>query len=590
MTSNFVEQIKNRAQILDIIGKKVRLQRSGRDWVGLCPFHQEKTGSFRVSPDKGSYHCFGCGAHGDVITFVQETEHMTFTEATRYLANIYGVTIPSEEEKTQENPNKIVYQALDKLKEFFRAKLKSTAGNVARAYLKSRNIADEFVEKFQLGFAPFGDEVVTAMKKKGFSEEILLRTGVFVTSKFNKIFNRYEGRLIFPICDSSARCVGFGGRILDKSAKTAKYINSPETGVFSKSKLLYGYSIARRGKSRELILAEGYLDVISLHQAGFDGAVAPLGTAISEYQINTCWRFCDAPTVCLDGDEAGLKASYRWAEKILTHLQPGKSFKFALLPQGTDPDMLATGGYSDVLKKTLQDAKPLSQWIWDGAFLLYPSETPEQKAGIVQEIKKKIETISDGTIKNLYLSEAKQKERELFNGYKGGVKKNSRKNLPTQKAEPVIPANDKLEKILVVTLINHPYIVGRVIEDLVELELKNGQLSELLQKIVDCYGQFSEDKEAFSEKIDEMKNCVSAFENDIKLHANFSALNSDDESAYSGWKKVLEQYSLIPAVKRDLQEASSSLEACFSKDNWERLKALKKEEILNRNRKMGETL
>lgn len=590
MTNNFVEQIKNRAQILDIIGKKVRLRRSGRDWVGLCPFHHEKTGSFRVSQDKGSYYCFGCGAHGDVITFVQETEHMTFTEATRYLANVYGVAIPSEEGKTQENPNKVVYQALDALKEFFRAKLKSTAGNAARVYLKSRNIADEFVEKFQLGFAPFGDEVVVAMKKKGFSEETLLRTGVFVASKFNKIFNRYEGRLIFPIFDPSSRCVGFGGRILDKFAKVAKYINSPETDIFSKSKLLYGYSIARRGKSHELILVEGYLDVVSLHQAGFDGAVAPLGTAISEYQINTCWRFCDAPTVCLDGDEAGLKASYRWAEKILTHLQPGKSFKFALLPQGTDPDMLATGGYRDMLQKTLQDAKPLSQWIWDGAFLLYPSETPEQKAGIVQEIKKKIETISDSTIKNLYLNEVKQKERELFNEYKSRAKKNSRKDLSAQTPEPIIPAQDKLEKILVVTLINHPYIVGKVMEDLVGLELKSLQLSELLQKVIECYDQYYEDKIIFSEKIKEMKSDVSEFENDIKLHANFIAPDSVDESAYSGWKKVLEQYSLIPAVQRDLQAASSSLEACFSKDNWERLKALKKEEILNRSRKMGETL
>ncbi|MDR0678124.1 MAG: DNA primase, partial [Holosporaceae bacterium] len=301
MNREFIEFLKSQIPIIDVVSSRIRIRKRGHDWFGLCPFHQEKTGSFKVDPIKGFYHCFGCGVHGDVIKFVQDFDKISFSEAIEYLAHQYGILLPSKE-KAFIDPHKPIYDAMAEMKNWFAKQLNESAGKTALKYLESIKISRASMEKFQLGFAPDNQELFQHLRGRGFSDDILLKTGVFNRSKYNHdMINRYRGRLIFPILVGSGKCVGFGGRILQEE-NVAKYINSPETEIFTKSDHLYGYFFAKRGKTREIILVEGYLDVISMHQAGFDGTVAPLGTSISERQINLCWNVCNNPIISLDGD------------------------------------------------------------------------------------------------------------------------------------------------------------------------------------------------------------------------------------------------------------------------------------------------
>jgi len=475
---------------------------------------------------------------------------------------------------------KIVYDVVAKINQYFIKQLQGDSGIRGREYLSSRNVTDESVEKFQLGYAPDNDELLRYLLKEGVDEKLLIRSGVFLKSQYsNKLVNRYSGRLMFPIFDAYSRCVGFGGRILDKS-KNVKYINSPETEIFSKHDLLYGYSLARHSKSRQIIIVEGYLDVIAMHQAGFDGAVAPLGTAINKSQIEMCWRVCDFPIVSLDGDNAGVTAAYRWIDRIFECLVPGKSFKFAQLPQGTDPDILISEGQKKVLIEVLKNAIPLSQWLWDGAFSLNPSDTPEQKAAIVKNLLQKTNIIPNESIKRFYVQEIKKNENLM---YQNGIKKND-KTVGQHVLTPVVSVREKFEKIFVVTILNHPYILDKVIEDFVKIEMNASKTKTLQKKIVDCYENFSNNEDEYIRRMREIKQDILSIENDVVLHAKFASEESSDDVALQGWNDAIGNFLAQPNLSQDLQSAVSSLQSSFSEDDWLRLKALKKEDIFVKNK------
>ncbi|MDR1551536.1 MAG: DNA primase [Holosporaceae bacterium] len=575
MDREFLELLKSKVSIIDVVSSRIRLRRSGRDWFGLCPFHSEKTGSLKIDSDRGYYYCFGCGVHGDVINFVQDFDKVSFSEAVEYLAHLYGIPLPHRG-KIISDPYKPVYDAMVEIKNWFVKQLAVPIGENAHVYLKSRGISQESAEKFQLGFAPHGDELLRYLRNQGISDDTLLKTGVYRRSKqCNGMVNRYAGRLMFPILNSVGKCVGFGGRILGKD-DSAKYINSPETNVFTKSDHLYGYFLAKRSKIREIVLVEGYLDVISLHQAGFDGAVASLGTSISESHINMCWNVCDSPIISLDGDSAGVCASYRWVDKILLSLRAGKSFRFARLPQGSDPDQLVFSGQSDAIRNALSNAMPLSEWVWEGAFLLYPSETPEQKAAIVKMLLNKVHTIPDVSVKKLYIQSIKRKEQGLYLQKSNSI---ARK----ENIRPVVSVQEKLEKIFIVTLLNHPHIVGKVIESLAQLEPENFQLRRLKDQILDCYGQNGESKE-YIEIMLSLKEKYAKEMEDAELHAKFSCDKTTDEEAIKGWYSLMDRYHANPSIIADLQMATSNLKSSFLESDWRRLKALK-QEIISRTQK-----
>lgn len=575
MNKEFFEYLKSRISIVDVISARIRLQKMGNVWKALCPFHKEKTGSFNVDESKGLYHCFGCGAGGDAIKFVMEYEKVSFMEAVEIIANQYGITIPKKEEKIKKDPRERLFEIINYSKDYFRDSLNSENGSTARDYLNLRKIQKEQIGKFQLGFAPDDSDLRNKLKKKGFSDEELIRTGIFVKSSYrNELVNRYKGRLIFPIIDFRDRCVGFGGRILKKSEK-AKYINSPETEIYKKSEQLYGYNLARKGKSRQIIISEGYLDVISLHQTGFDGAIAPLGTAISAHQISMCWKVCNNPIIALDGDSAGIKASYRWIDRILVQLEPGKSFKFAALPQGSDPDLLVHNGQISAINEALKNAVPLSQWLWDGGFSLYPSETPEQKAKLIQMMLQKANTINDASIKNFYIQDIKKRQMSLYKRKKQIVRK--------ENFQSASSAKEKIEKILVVTLVNHPYIIGKVMEDFMKLEFKNAEMRVLKERILRNYMDFSEeDSSKFLKSVLKLQDIVDQKFGDIETHADFVGKKVSDDAALEGWSKLLRRYLSDPLLDEDLQRVSKSF--VFSEDNWQRLRTLKNEVLSRRKR------
>lgn len=573
MQKDFIAFLKDKASIVDVVSRRVKLSRSGHDWCGLCPFHHEKTPSFKVNSDNGYYYCFGCGARGDVINFVMEYEKVKFPEAVEIIANMYGIQVPKDRRET-DTTAKMIYNVLEAAKNIFMKQLRSKFGTNAVEYLASRSISSESIEKFQLGFASRNVNLLGELKKLGFSQEIIMKSGIFfVTKEGQRVVNRYNDRLIFPILDSSGRCVGFGGRIMEKS-DAAKYINSPETEVFVKNHQLYGYNFAKRGKTRQITLVEGYMDVISMHQAGFDGAVAPLGTSISDTQIHMCWHVSDTPIISLDGDAAGIKASYRWIDKIMPELIPGKSFNFARLPDGADPDSLLSSKQNEVVARALQNAISLSDWLWDGAFYMHPSSTPEQKAALIDMIFKKVDLIKDPSIKKLYRQHIKQKE---FDSFRYKKTKQQFDSINT------VPVKDKIEKILVVALINHPYVIDRFIESFTRMEFKNTYMNSLKKKIIDIYSNYfvEGEKAAYLDEIKKLQLSVQDLINEVVFYAGFIAKKTSDDEVLNACNKLYERYLSDAEILLDLQNASSSLQSLFSEDNWQRLKALKKEAILN---------
>ncbi|MDR1362153.1 MAG: DNA primase [Holosporaceae bacterium] len=590
MSRDFVDFLKSKISIGEVVSRRLKLQKSGKDFWGLCPFHTEKTASFRIDPDRGSYHCFGCGAHGDIITFVMEYENLSFPEALEHLANTYGIPLPSPQEK-HVDPRLKIYAALGIVRDWFAAKLGEGCGANAAEYLATRNISDDSIKKFQLGFAHDGKGLQSHLRGKGFSKEELLKTGVFYESRYQSdLFSRFDGRLMFPISDAAGRCIGFGGRIIPGHGtenNVAKYINSPESEVFVKGEHLYGYHLARRGKTRDIILVEGYLDVIALHQSGFDGAVAPLGTSISEQQINLCWKITDIPTIALDGDSAGLKAAYRFSDKMLPLVSPGKSFRFARFPQDTDPDSLIFNGQTDIFRDAINNAVSLSQWLWDGSFLLHSSETPEQKVAVIKTITEKINLIRDRSIRYLYIQELRDREK------KWTFKKNKFLS-PRANIRPITAAKTKMEKILVVTLINHPHIIDRVSEDFVKLKFCDGVMENLKNNILECYGTHYLNGELGKYEAAMLElglglGLEKQLREDIELHAMFASHDASDDEALEGWGRAYERYFSHSGIKEDLQKASQSLELTFAEGDWKRLKALKKEMLLDDIKKRGKS-
>lgn len=580
MQKDFIDFLKGRASALDIVPKYVKLAKKGKDWFGRCPFHSEKTASFKVDPDSGLYYCFGCGAHGDIINFIMEMEKLSFAEAVKYIADMYGIQVPENRETfhLEDDIKSKMYAVMEVAKDFFAHQLSSNAGKEAKEYLKNRNISEDSIAKFQLGFATDEGKLIEQLKKNGFSEEILVKTGLFFKNQYKSgLVSKFSERITFPIIDYKGRCVGFGGRII-KKIDAAKYINSPETEIFVKNQQLYGYPLARKSKSREIILVEGYLDVIAMHQAGFDATVAPLGTAISETQINMCWKVCDNPVICLDGDSAGVKASFRWLDKILPVLIPGKSFKFARLPQDSDPDSLILNEQRDIIVSSLKNALSLSDWMWEGAFLLHPSETPEQKAATIKMLKEKTALIKDGSIQRLYIQYMKQKENELYR-----YKKNSFIPKIGELIKPATPVKEKIEKILVVTIINHPYIIDRVIEDFTKLEFASSAMIKLKEEILRIYDTYhmAGEIEKGNEEISGLRKNISDIERDIEIHAKFLGKNgASEDEILSEWNSFFEKYLSEPMITEDLHKASISLQSTFSESDWQRLKALKNSTLL----------
>lgn len=561
---DFIDTLRARISIVDVISKRVKLTKRGHDYFGLCPFHNEKTGSFKVDPVKGLFYCFGCNANGDMFKFVMLSEGLDFVESVKYIANLANVTVPQFSKKDEAKNEKSVLSAIKFVKDSYISarSLALQKNKVLADYISYRGLTEEDLDKFEIGFADV-PELYRNARKDGFSDDVLQKTGVFF-KKIGGIADKFDKRLIFPISDPSGKCIGFGGRTLGKDLP--KYLNSPETNFFKKSDNLYAYHLARKGKFKELILVEGYMDVVSMHSAGFDKTVACLGTTISDRQIDLCWKISDSPIVMLDGDLPGIKAAHRWLLKILPKLEPGKTFRFVKLPDDGDPDSIIKSGGASYMSDILRSAVSLRDWLWESSFALYPSQTPENAASVLKFISDSIDTIQDKNIKILYKNWFTNQEKNYL--FQQG-KQSPRVAKKTGKISVnAIPSKIiKLQEILLATIINHPAILGKIIEDFIELDFQNSAYSWMQKEIITC----QEKGEDFSTLVD--KGDVS-FKN-VTLHAKFADKSNSDEIALEGWNDVFCQYKKLTTGQNELSGIGDSLGKDFSYDDWQRFKNMK---------------
>ena len=415
---NFLDEIRARLPVSRVVGRKVALKKAGREYKGLSPFKTEKSPSFTVNDQKGFYHCFASGEHGDIFTFVMKTEGLEFPEAVERLAAEAGIPMPKPTERNveQEDQRDRLYRVLEASAAFFEQSLRAGGGAEARRYLERRGLASETIRSFRLGFAPGSRTALTAhLKAKGFSSADMAASGMLIAGDdIPEPYDRFRNRVMFPILDLKGRVIAFGGRALDKDAP-AKYLNSPETPLFHKGHLLFNASRARshaHDKGR-VIVVEGYMDVLALAEAGFGETVAPLGTALTEDQLKLLWRFAPEPILCFDGDSAGRKAADRAIEIALPWLKPGQSVAFAFLPEGVDPDDLirqqGASAVADVLAKT----RPLVDVLWEREMRAGPFSTPEQRAALDARLLGLAMTIEDASVRGHYQRELRDRLYQL---------------------------------------------------------------------------------------------------------------------------------------------------------------------------------
>ncbi len=425
----FLDELRTRVSLSQVVGRKVtwdsRKSNVGKgDYWTPCPFHQEKTASFHVDDRKGFFYCFGCHAKGDAIGFIKDTENVSFIEAVEILAQEAGMPVPKSDPRAQEKSdrNKKLAEVMEQAVQYFRLQLHTNRGADARGYLDRRGLSEETLQRFEIGFAPDDRHGLTQhLVSKRVDPRLIVETGMAIQpDDGGKPYDRFRGRIMFPIRDIRGRCIAFGGRAMDPNAR-AKYLNSPETPLFDKGRSLYNQGPAREasGKTGSLIVAEGYMDVIALAQAGFNHAVAPLGTAITEDQLRLMWRIAEEPVIALDGDKAGLRAAMRLIDNALPLLEAGKSLRFSILPEGLDPDDLIKSQGASAMQTLLDSARPLVDLLWQRETEDKVFDSPERRAALDKSLREAIKLIKDPSLRSHYGAAIQEKRQALFKPQRG---------------------------------------------------------------------------------------------------------------------------------------------------------------------------
>src|SRR6516225_3309004 len=418
-TPQFLDELRARLPVSEVVGKRVKLKKAGREWKGLSPFQQEKTPSFTVNDQKGFYHDFSSGKHGDIISFLMETEGVGFTEAVERLAAMAGLPLPAATPDAErfEQRRKTLYDVMELAAKFFADTLASRNGAKARGYLADRAISPATQLQFRIGYAP-GDRFALKehLGSHGVSVEDMVEAGLLIAGDDIPLpYDRFRDRVMFPIADARGRIIAFGGRALEKDV-AAKYLNSPETTLFHKGDNLYNLASARLAahNGAPIVVVEGYIDVIAMVAAGFAASVAPLGTALTESQLALIWKMADEPILCFDGDRAGQKAAWRAADLALPHLKPGKSLRFALLPEGQDPDDLARSGGRGAIEEVVAAARPLADLLWSREIEGGQFGTPERRAALEARIGELANSIRDEVVRRYYRQDLGQRLARAF--------------------------------------------------------------------------------------------------------------------------------------------------------------------------------
>jgi len=579
----FLDELRGRVSLPGLVGRRVKLERRGREFAGLCPFHNEKTPSFYVVEDKNFFHCFGCGAHGDAIGFVMRADNLDFLEAVEKLAAEAGLAVPQStpEERNKARRQKTLLETLEAAAAFYEERLWSPGGTRVRDYLKARGLDDDTVRRFRLGWAPEDRNLLRRALIADYTEPLLVEAGLLHRSQDGEAYDYFRARVIFPIGDRAGRIIAFGGRVLGDGQP--KYLNSPESSVFEKGRVLYGWSAARAAgaEGRDAIVTEGYMDVIALHRAGFASAVAPLGTALSEFQLHELWRLGPEPILCFDGDAAGQRAAVRALRRALPLLQPGRSLRFATLPSGEDPDSLIRRDGRNAFEQVIAAARPLSHTLWEVELGAGPIDTPERRADLERRLMEDVALIADHTVRNEYRRFMRDRQFEIGRKPRKGAPGAANSGPGFVRESAALPrAADRVQReILFRLLLLRPALIDAVAEEFAALDIPEPELDKLRREILEIEA-LRPGLEASALRQHLLSNGFAATVDVLlspSVDSGFLVRHSDTHAARAEWAHVMGM--LLGGQRSVLAEATNHLSDEPSIANWEhflaaRLRAL----------------
>ncbi len=612
----FLDELKSRLRPSDVIGRHVKLKKRGNAWWGLSPFKPEKTPSFSVDDRRGTYHCFSTQNHGDIITFLIETQGMTFPEAVERLAADAGMTLPTEspEEAARAEIAKGLAEACGAAAKYYSAMLHRADGRAAMEYLRGREITDAQIEAFGIGFAPAGRHALKDyLLNKGFTDEVLIEAGLLIKpDDGGASYDRFRNRIMFPILGARDRVIAFGGRALDPNAR-AKYLNSPETPLFHKGSVLYNFTNARAASAEEkapLIVCEGYMDVIALWGAGIKRGVAPLGTALTEDQLAMLWRSSDEPVLCFDGDSAGVNAAHRSIDRALPMLKPGASLNFAFLPEGQDPDDLIRAEGAGAMNAILDKARPLVDVLWDREIAAQPLDTPERRAKLRSHLRELVRTIADKDVRGAYGAELSQRldaqfrppERERSrptggnqrftgnNPFRQGAKRGQgfRFAAPARPTPGLKnPSQWVREASLILAAINHPALIERVESAFLELEIADPGLKALLSEVLAAIsGDPALDSPALKSHLSQTgaAGALERVTHDSQLSKHkFLRPDAEIDEVEQGFRNALAHHLFESTLKQEVARSASQI-FTDGDDAW-KAAAAAREEMVNSSKR-----
>ncbi|WP_315924525.1 DNA primase [Mesorhizobium sp. SP-1A] len=623
----FLDEIRDRVPISAVIGTRVSWDRkktnaSKGDFWGCCPFHGEKTPSFHCEDRKGRYHCFGCSVSGDHFKFLTELDGLSFPEAVERIADMAGVPMPARDvaEERRERERASLTDVMEMATGFFQERLQSADGAKARAYLRDRGLTPATQQSFRLGYAPDSRNALKEfLASKGVEKTQIEACGLVVFGTDVPVsYDRFRDRIMFPIPDSRGRIIAFGGRAMSPEV-SAKYLNSPETELFHKGNVLYNFARARKAVARggpngagTVIAVEGYMDVIALAQAGFENVVAPLGTALTENQMELLWRMAGEPVLCFDGDGAGLKAAWRAADLVLPAVQPGRTARFALLPEGKDPDDLVKAEGPDAFRAVLSEARPLADLLWmretsGGVF-----DTPERRAELEKTLRELTGRIQDESVRFHYNQEMRERVQSFFGAQRnggrqgqngrgqgfgdkrqgggqrggqwggqwarGGAAHRSPITESLGRSALVKRAGEAMsvrEASILVALVNHPALIDENFEYVEFLDLANSDLRKLHAVLLDALAHdMAGDRAAVVEAIDRA-GCRDIWERAVALMhraRQWPALEGAAiEDARDAFAQALHLHRSARTLHRELKQAEAALASDPTDENYRHL-------------------
>ena len=623
-TPQFLDELKARLPVSEVVGKRIKLVRSGRELKGLSPFNKEKTPSFFVNDQKQAWFDFSSGKNGSIFDFVMESEGVTFPEAVERLAQMAGVPLPkvSREDEARDARRKTLHDVVELAAKFFQDTLASRAGARARGYLADRGLDPATQLKFRLGYAPAERFALKEhLGSHAIPVEDMIEAGLLISGDDIPVpFDRFRDRVMFPITDVRGRVIAFGGRALDKDAQ-AKYLNSPETPLFHKGATLYNIAAARQAAHDDapLVAVEGYVDVIAMVTSGFGATVAPLGTALTEDQLGLLWKMADEPVLCFDGDNAGLRAAYRAVDLAMPRLKPGKSLKFALLPQGQDPDDLARAGGREAVSDVISAARPLADMLWTRETEGHSFDTPERRAALEARLNEVTATIGDDAVRKYYRQDfttrlsnffapAQVPQREArgrnWREPRKGENWRDRRNADWQRpvaprtagrAMPYVVASQQMasspvhrghrsavprrEALILQAALNYPWLLHDHLEELASLEFRHADTERLKGALIDVAAHASAlDADGLKAEL-AARNLTEVMERIASSITTPSVWGARPEAAPDDvlvtWTQLVALHRQWHSLTKELKDAEQALGQDASEANYLRLRDVK---------------